>query len=343
MAKGTFDQRLKDYYGAECGGYTSITATEINKQTYNIKQCIRDILIEKLGRENIPKHNEKTPIKFKLSGSLFGTYGAEASILCKFNKPSGSEMAIYLSHAGFISKDKQNPGDIWCIYFKEGNPLPWFDYVKKEHWEYILNPQLGNDLVEPDEITMEPEGKKISTLTYAHPVTELQITEVTPPERLQSYTGTSQSATRVVTTEAMKRIHENQKIKGNRGEEIVVRIEKERLTAAGRSDLADKVRWVSKDYDGYGYDIESFDFVSETSAWKPVFIEVKTTSQPNRMTPFYVSENEKRVSEEKGSSYYLYRLFAMTAGAGAVSYYRVNGSLAEKFDLTPYSYIARVK
>jgi hypothetical protein len=61
---------------------------------------------------------------------------------------------------------------------------------------------------------------------------------------------------------------------GRAGEEIILGHERSVLKAAGRYDLADKVRWISEgDGDGAGYDIASF-----TPEGQPRLIEVKTTN-----------------------------------------------------------------
>jgi hypothetical protein len=91
---------------------------------------------------------------------------------------------------------------------------------------------------------------------------------------------------------------------GRVGEERVVAHEKSVLKAAGREDLARKVRWVSEeDGDGAGYDIASF-----TPEGRKRLIEVKTTNGWER-TPFYISRNELVVAEERRSEWCLFRLW----------------------------------
>src|SRR5207249_453674 len=46
---------------------------------------------------------------------------------------------------------------------------------------------------------------------------------------------------------------------GDRAEHFVYRHERQRLQRAGRSDLADKIDWVSRKAVGKGYDIKSFE------------------------------------------------------------------------------------
>lgn len=91
---------------------------------------------------------------------------------------------------------------------------------------------------------------------------------------------------------------------GKDGEERVFFIEQSGLRAAGRDDLARKVRWVSaEDGDGAGYDIRSFD-----EAGGERLIEVKTTTG-HKQTPFLLSENERAFSEERPDAFRLVRLF----------------------------------
>lgn len=91
---------------------------------------------------------------------------------------------------------------------------------------------------------------------------------------------------------------------GRAGEERVLAHERASLRAAGRDDLARKVRWVSQeDGDGAGYDIASF-----SRDGRSRLIEVKTTNGWER-TPFYISSNELEVAEENRSAWCLFRLW----------------------------------
>lgn len=91
---------------------------------------------------------------------------------------------------------------------------------------------------------------------------------------------------------------------GRAGEERIVLHERSSLTAAGRGDLARRVRWVAdQDGDGAGYDIASFE-----ADGRPRLIEVKTTNGWER-TPFHISRNELAVSEERRRDWCLVRLW----------------------------------
>ena len=91
---------------------------------------------------------------------------------------------------------------------------------------------------------------------------------------------------------------------GEAGESFLYQAEQDRLSSLGRDDLAGKVRWVAKDDgDGAGYDILSFSRRGE-ERW----LEVKTTNGP-ATTPFWITANERRVSEERPDVFRLARLY----------------------------------
>jgi len=89
---------------------------------------------------------------------------------------------------------------------------------------------------------------------------------------------------------------------GRAGEEFVLEIEKKKLEKFQRPDLLKKVRWVSADDDGAGYDILSFE-----PDGRERLIEVKTTNGAAR-TPFFLSENECQRASASAESWRLYRV-----------------------------------
>lgn len=90
---------------------------------------------------------------------------------------------------------------------------------------------------------------------------------------------------------------------GRAGEAFVLDVERRRLEAAQRSDLAAGVRWVSdEEGDGAGYDILSFE-----PNGREKLIEVKTTNGAAR-TPFFLSRNECEVAAIHADTWRLYRV-----------------------------------
>ncbi|CAN7570105.1 DUF3883 domain-containing protein [Mesorhizobium caraganae] len=90
---------------------------------------------------------------------------------------------------------------------------------------------------------------------------------------------------------------------GRAGEEFVIDLERKRLTAGDRGDLAHKVRWVAmEDGDGAGFDVLSYDL-----GGREQLIEVKTTNGAAQ-TPFFLTRNEMAVSKERPEHWHLYRV-----------------------------------
>lgn len=119
---------------------------------------------------------------------------------------------------------------------------------------------------------------------------------------------------------------------GRVGEQYVLDFERDRLTSAGRVDLADKIIWVSHTVgDGNGYDIQSYSTEGDI-----LYIEVKTTIG-GIGTPFFLTENEIRVSKRWNGQYRLYRLFDF---AKAPKLYILYGDLTLSCALIPATYSA---
>jgi len=91
---------------------------------------------------------------------------------------------------------------------------------------------------------------------------------------------------------------------GKAGKQLIYDFERRQLEFQDRPDLARKVRWVAQeDGDGAGYDIRSFDAHGNER-----LIEVKTTEGADR-TPFYLTRNERALSDERPDAFRLYRLY----------------------------------
>lgn len=72
---------------------------------------------------------------------------------------------------------------------------------------------------------------------------------------------------------------------GRAGEAFIFEQERARLNAAGRSDLAKKIDWISQSQPYLGFDIKSFN-----NGGEPRFIEVKSSS--GALTSFFLTQNE---------------------------------------------------
>ena len=91
---------------------------------------------------------------------------------------------------------------------------------------------------------------------------------------------------------------------GDRGEALVLAMEKERLLRAGKPALAARIDHVSSRNPSVGFDILSFD---EDGKERP--IEVKATSDASLARGFYITSNELDKSTTL-ENYYLYLVFS---------------------------------
>jgi hypothetical protein len=120
---------------------------------------------------------------------------------------------------------------------------------------------------------------------------------------------------------------------GRLGERFVFDLERYRLRAAGRDDLARRVVWASQDIgDGLGFDILSFDEADDSER----MVEVKTTGL-GKFFPFYVTGNEVRCSEDEPNQFHLFRVFDF---GREPRLYILHGSLRQLCQLDPVLYRA---
>lgn len=118
---------------------------------------------------------------------------------------------------------------------------------------------------------------------------------------------------------------------GRAGEELVLEFEHQRLWRAGHKTLAERIDHVSTKGDGHGFDILSF----ETDG-RERLVEVKTT-RFGALTPFFASNNEVGVSDERSGEYYVYRLFDFGKNSRL---FLLNGSMHSTCSLEPVQFRA---
>lgn len=125
----------------------------------------------------------------------------------------------------------------------------------------------------------------------------------TPPKSQFNYSAEPLAEYRVMKTNYLELEQRNMVI-GERGELLALNYEKWRLQTAGFPELADQVRWISKEEgDGAGFDI-----LSKTMKGKDMYIEVKSTTL-GKETPIFFSKRENDYAERKREDYHLYRVF----------------------------------
>jgi hypothetical protein len=116
---------------------------------------------------------------------------------------------------------------------------------------------------------------------------------------------------RRVTPEELQQVQLLMNENGRLGEEIVLNHERRILRRARRLDLADRVRWISQESVGEGYDILSYE-ADGAEKW----IEVKSTSGTG--LTFEMSDFEWRTCRAAGDKYYLYRVTSVRSASPSI-------------------------
>lgn len=121
---------------------------------------------------------------------------------------------------------------------------------------------------------------------------------------------------------------------GNKGEQLVILSEQERLRQLKKPDLADQVKKV---LDGEGYDILSFEENGDER-----YIEVKTTVN-SKEEPFQITLNEYVFSRLNREQYFIYRLFEFKVVAGAARCFVLGGEELDNVHFEPIAFEVSLK
>lgn len=170
-----FNEAMNEFFGAEEGAYTTITEAEAGKSTYNVKSVIRDMLIRKIGEENIPivKVSKNQSISFKICPKSKIYRKRMWDIPCKFSKKGKKEMSIYFT-GSLLEEFKADAGDIWYIYFVEGSNQPVLGLISGKKWNNLFE-EIIDEMAEPDE-------SRTKELEYHNSIEDMALNEVMAPD-----------------------------------------------------------------------------------------------------------------------------------------------------------------
>lgn len=248
------------------------------------------------------------------------------------SKTRPGEMKIEQIIRNFVShkdsyKDKIEfvaDGNITRLYLKEKNDNKSDD--SEAVVEEIKENQIADILLEETE---KPEIKETTeTLNL--------LTEIPQPKKRRN--TSNRIFIRKSDFESYVSDYKKKLDNGYLGEALVYEYEREKLIDLGRSDLAEKIRWISRDDgDGYGYDIQSFDIID--GKVKEIYIEVKSTSS-SLTSDFEMSSNELEFAKKHKNNYKIYRV---CKNGKKTSGYIIEDTLDEKFDITPSVYKVSIK
>lgn len=154
---------------------------------------------------------------------------------------------------------------------------------------------------------------------------------VDPPnaKSIEPKNSSKKKARRAIKIDYAELDEHNRKL-GRAGEQWVLGYEAHRLIDEGCPELASRVSWHSDlRGDGLGYDI-----LSHNANGEERFIEVKTTNG-SLTSPFFISQNELNLSQDKETAFYLYRVFQFRQSP---KIYILQGDLQKHLHLEPTGY-----
>lgn len=173
--------------------------------------------------------------------------------------------------------------------------LPWIPgYKPKRNYQSAIFDAIDRYLTtHPAVLDLVPDVAPEVPLTGGVFVPPPPLSSAVTPEPLQRL---------IRKFDPVERDHRNRSL-GKAGEEFVLELERRQLAEVGRSDLAQKVRWVAaEDGDGAGYDVLSFG-----KTGRERLLEVKTTNG-SAQTPFFLTRNECDLAAERPADWCIYRV-----------------------------------
>jgi len=285
------------YYGVRNGSVNKAYQFAIkhgenfNKAFSNVKLSILDLIKNKNHLELLKK-NLISPM-FK--GKILSVYFPDKFL----NIYSASHLNYFINNLGLVVEskselDKQNE----LLIFKNSDPVmkQWSIY---EYSKFLYH-SFGrpNDEINDKNLAPELKGYKLKDFP---PIESINA------EFVELQTGSNNNKSKRKKKKSSKTDYSSQskrfKIIGERGEQVVLMMERKFLRDNNRDDLSRKVEQVSN-YDDYlGYDILSFDLNGRKK-----HIEVKSTLRSIGSCDVYLSSNELEVSKQK-NNYYFYIVF----------------------------------
>ena len=215
----------------------------------------------------------------------------------------------------------------------------YYSYTNKnEMLEFLKSDQYFTGLLDSNIIIPRTKIEEDNEILYDEIKPEkLQIIDL--PDNIKRFTATDKSNFVARKTDYLA-LNKTRYFRGLIAEELVYNYEKQRLIDEGQEDLANQVRWISKELgDGLGYDILSYE--KNENEYKEIMIEVKGTSQ-DESEPFEITLNEYNLAKTQKENYKIYRVIK-TKEKIAKCFIIDGDKLEELFELIPQLYKAYKK
>ncbi|HEX8499953.1 MAG TPA: DUF3883 domain-containing protein [Pyrinomonadaceae bacterium] len=240
----------------------------------------------------------------------------------------GATHALYREDGRWYHRLRTFPG---ALFDSSGYIL----FVTEAEYLGCSQLQIAQDVHAPNGISAIPGYVRFRDLELPRLPTRDRLLEMSPPPVSPTRERRPGARRRTTRKADFAALDEKNRELGKAGEKLVLEYEKNLLSAAGRHDLLAEVRHVAEEEgDGAGYDVRS---VTHEGLVK--YIEVKTTRGP-AATPFMITTNEVRFSEENHEHYYLYRIHGYDAETNSGGLYVLRGNIRDLFTLEPSQFKA---
>lgn len=149
-----FDHKLKEYFSAERGAYSEVTAREFYDSQITLTGVEADIVESYFGKENIHQGSVKSNVILSAKKFLVLPDFIETELNLVYPKASKSELRLYLKK-GF----KPNGGDIFVVYIGKDNKLVIGGF-SLENWKSINENYEQLRLFEDESLTDDIESNE---------------------------------------------------------------------------------------------------------------------------------------------------------------------------------------
>ncbi len=295
---GSFAAKFGVYYGKF--GENSTSKYRIGRKEYGTDENIAlkkilSAIIELIENKDDLAILKKNPISPMFKGKILSVYNPNEFL----NIFSAKHLNYFINNLG-LDNDSKSELDKQALLLDFKNS----DKVMKEWSIYEFSKFLYSSFGRPnDEIKEENISKElkkfnlkdfppIESLKFDY--VELQTNELPEP--------TEKKKNKETKVDYSNRSRKFKRI-GDRGEQIVLRAEKQFLNKNRRKDLAELVDQISERDDSVGYDIKSYELDGTEK-----LIEVKSTLRKIGNSNIFLSANELQVAENK-ENYYFYIIY----------------------------------
>jgi hypothetical protein len=265
---------------------------DIQVAFYNVKQEIIKLIND--GKSENYESLKSNLISPMFKGKILSLYYPEKYL----NILSAKHLDYFISFLGIENSSKSELDKRSCIMNFKNSDSVMKDWSMLEISKFLYK-SFGNPNDETKDKNLPDELKGLKLKDFPpiekirSEVVDLNICELTGKKksrkrnRKPDYERQSKNAKRI----------------GDRGEQIVLKFEKDFLKQHSKVRLSNKVKHISKKDDRAGYDILSFDINGDEK-----FIEVKSTQNPIGKGQIQITANEYNISQEL-SNYYIYVVY----------------------------------